>query len=54
MRRVLARVFSAAFWLFVAGIFLTGVTYGEDTDTDGMKTIEGSVWYRERMVRSAQ
>ena len=50
MRRILARVFSAAFWLFVSGISFTGVTYGEDTDTDGMKTIEGSVWYRERMA----
>jgi putative lipoprotein len=49
MRWVIARVFSAAFWLFVSGIGYTGVTYGEDTDRDGMKTIEGHVWYRERM-----
>jgi hypothetical protein len=50
MRWVLSRVFSAAFWLFVSGIGYTGVTYGEGANTNGMKTIEGSVWYRERMA----
>ena len=50
MRRILARVFSAAFWFFVSGICFTGVTYGEDANTNDMKAIEGSVWYRERMA----
>jgi putative lipoprotein len=49
-RPILARVFLGTVWLFAAGIGFTGVTYGEDTDTDAMKTIEGSVWYRERMA----
>ena len=50
MWRILARVFSAAFWFFVSGICFTGVTYGEDANTNDMKAIEGSVWYRERMA----
>jgi putative lipoprotein len=49
-RPILARVFSAAFRLFVAGIGFTGVAYGEDANTNEMKTIEGSVGYRERIA----
>ena len=50
LRPIFAWVFSAAFWLFVSGIGFTGVTYGEGAITNGMKTIEGSVGYRERMA----
>jgi putative lipoprotein len=50
MRPVLAKVFSSVVWLLAAGMCATGVAYGEDVTAMGMKTIEGSVWYRERMA----
>jgi putative lipoprotein len=50
MRPILAQVFSSIVWLLAAGTCITGVAYGEDVSANGMKTIEGSVWYRERMA----
>jgi putative lipoprotein len=50
MRPILAWLFSAAFWLSAAGSGITGIAYGQGVNTNDMNTIEGSVWYRERMV----
>jgi putative lipoprotein len=50
MRPILAQVFSSIVWLLAAGMCSTGVAYGKDVSAIGMKTIEGSVWYRERMA----
>ena len=48
--QILARAFSSAVWLVIAGFCLTALAYGEGADTSDMKTIEGSVLYRERMM----
>ena len=37
-------------WLFIIGMLLTGAAHSENKETDGMNTIVGSVWYRERML----
>jgi len=50
VRQIPARVFIRAVWLLAAGICVTGVTHGEDVNTNDMKTIEGSVIYRERVA----
>jgi putative lipoprotein len=50
VRAILAQAFSASAWLFAAGICFAGVAYGDDADMNDVKTIEGSVWYRERMA----
>jgi putative lipoprotein len=42
--------FSRAVWLFVFACVVAEVAYGEDADMSDMKTIEGSIWYRERMA----
>ena len=36
-------------FLLVIGFLLSGVAHGGDTAADGIKTIVGNVWYRERM-----
>ena len=50
MKQIVAHMISGAVWLFIAGLVFTGITYGEDADRNDMETIEGSVWYRERMA----
>jgi putative lipoprotein len=50
VRAILAQAFSASASLFAAGSCLAVVAYGADADMNDMKTIEGSVWYRERMA----
>jgi putative lipoprotein len=50
MRLMLARLFSGAVWLLAAGTGITGIAYGEDVNTNDTSTIEGSIWYRERMA----
>jgi putative lipoprotein len=50
VRPILARVFSGTVWLFAGWVGFTGVMHGEEANTNDMKTIEGSVWYRERMA----
>jgi putative lipoprotein len=50
VRAIPARAFSASVWLFAAGICFAGAAYGEDVDRNDMKTVEGNVWYRERMA----
>lgn len=37
-------------WLLIIGFLLVGAAHSEDRETDGMKTIVGTVWYRERML----
>ena len=44
------RAFSSAVWLVVAGFCLTALADVKGTGTSDMKRIEGSVWYRERMM----
>jgi uncharacterized lipoprotein YbaY len=50
VRPILARVFSGTVWLFAGWVGFTGVMHGEEANTNDMKTIEGSVWYCERMA----
>lgn len=50
MKANLARAFSSAVWVVVAGFCLTALADGEGTGTNDMKRIEGNVWYRERMM----
>lgn len=50
MKQSLVRAFSSAVCLIISGICFTALAYGKGADTNDMKTIEGSVWYRERMV----
>lgn len=50
MKPNFARAFSSAVWLVVAGFCLTALAYGEGADTSDMETIEGRVFYRERMM----
>jgi putative lipoprotein len=37
-------------WLLIIGFLISGIANSEIMDTEGMKTIVGSVWYRERML----
>jgi len=41
---------SGAAFLFALALFVGGVARGEGQEGTGMKTIEGNVWYRERMA----
>jgi putative lipoprotein len=50
MKPNVARAFSSAVWLVVAGFCLTAPAYGEGAVASDMKTIEGHVLYRERMM----
>jgi len=50
MRRSFARALTSAVWLVVSGACLTALAYGESAGTNEMKTVDGSVWYRERMM----
>ena len=49
MQQKSARRFRTAAWLLVAGWALTGHAYGDASKIVEMATIEGKVWYRERM-----
>jgi len=53
MKQMIARALSSTAWLFVFGFILADLAVGEDADMNDMKTIEGSVWYRERMALPA-
>ena len=37
-------------WLLIIGFLISGIAHSEIMETDGMNTIVGSVWYRERML----
>ena len=37
-------------WLPIIGVLPTGTTHSEIRETDGIKTIVGTVWYQERML----
>jgi putative lipoprotein len=50
MKQVIANAFSSAGWLFVFCFFLAALAHGEEAGMNDMKTIEGSIWYRERMA----
>ena len=39
-------------WILIIGFLLAGAAHSENMETDGMKTIVGSVWYREPMLLS--
>jgi len=49
MRQVFAISFSSTVCLLILGC-LSSLAYGEGAGVSGIKTIEGSVWYRERMA----
>jgi len=50
MASVFVRATSGATFLFVVALFVAGFARGEGQEGTGMKTIEGNVWYRERMA----
>jgi putative lipoprotein len=50
MKPNLVRVFSSAVWLVVAGFCTTALADSDVVGTNEMKTIEGSVFYRERIM----
>jgi putative lipoprotein len=50
MASIFLRATSGAAFLFVVALFVAGVARGAGQDVTGMKTIEGSVLYRERMA----
>jgi putative lipoprotein len=50
MKPDIGQAFSIAVWLIIAGLCLSALEYSEAAGTNAMKTIEGSVWYRERMM----
>lgn len=50
MKQMIVRAFSTTAWLLVVGFLLAALACGKDAGMDDMKTIEGRVWYRERMA----
>jgi len=50
MQQANTRPWQSKVWLLIIGFLLAGAAHSEDRETDGMKTIVGTVWYRERML----
>jgi len=50
MKPNFTKTFSSVVWLVFSGFCLTAPAYGEGADASDMKTIEGHVLYRERMM----
>jgi putative lipoprotein len=50
MQQANTRPWLSMAWTIIIGFLLAGAAHGETRETDGMKTIVGSVWYRERML----
>jgi putative lipoprotein len=50
MKRNLVWACSGTAWLLAIGLCVANVASGDEEQADGMKSIEGSVWYRERIA----
>lgn len=50
MQQANTRPWQSKVWFLIIGFLLAGAAHSEDRETDGMKTIVGTVWYRERML----